>query len=61
MGWLWHRKLAHIGMRNLNKLQKEGNILGLTNVVFEKLGLVEHVKPTSKLEHLTMLKTLWQQ
>jgi hypothetical protein len=45
-------------MRNLNKLQKEGNILGLTNVVFEKLGLVEHVKPTSKLEHLTMLKTL---
>jgi hypothetical protein len=36
MGWLWHRMLAHIGMRNLHKLQKEGHILGLINVVFEK-------------------------
>jgi hypothetical protein len=22
MGWLWHQRLAHIGMRNLHKLQK---------------------------------------
>jgi transposase InsO family protein len=36
MGWLWQRRLAHIGMRNLHKLQKEGHILGLTNIVFEK-------------------------
>jgi hypothetical protein len=36
MGWLWHRRLAHVGMRNLHKLQKDGNILGLTNIVFEK-------------------------
>jgi hypothetical protein len=36
MGWLWHRRLAHVGMRNLHKLQKEGHILGLTNIVFEK-------------------------
>ena len=36
MGWLWHRRLAHVGMRNLAKLQKKGHILGLTNVVFEK-------------------------
>ena len=36
MSWLWHRRLAHVGMRNLAKLQKEGHILGLTNVVFEK-------------------------
>jgi hypothetical protein len=34
MGWLLHRRLAHIGMRNLSKLQKEGHILGLRNVVF---------------------------
>jgi hypothetical protein len=27
MGWLCHRRLAHIGMRNLYKLQKEGHIL----------------------------------
>jgi hypothetical protein len=36
MGWLWHRRLAHVGMRNLHKLQKEGHIFGLTNIVFEK-------------------------
>jgi hypothetical protein len=36
MGWLWHRRLAHVGMRNLHKLQKEGHILGLMNVAFEK-------------------------
>ena len=36
MGWLWHRRLAHVGMRNLAKLLKEEYILGLTNVQFEK-------------------------
>jgi hypothetical protein len=35
-GWLWHRRLAHVGMRNLAKLQKYSHIIGLTNVVFEK-------------------------
>jgi transposase InsO family protein len=35
-GWLWHRRLAHVGMRNLAKLQKDNHIIGLTNVVFEK-------------------------
>jgi hypothetical protein len=36
MDWLWHRRLAHVGIRNLHKLQKDGHILGLTNTVFEK-------------------------
>jgi hypothetical protein len=36
MGWLWHRRLAHIGMMNLHKLQKDDHILGLTNIIFEK-------------------------
>jgi hypothetical protein len=36
MGWLWHRRLAHVGMRNLHKLQKDGHILGLTNIIFQK-------------------------
>jgi transposase InsO family protein len=36
MGWLWHRILAHVSMRNLHKLQKDGHILGLTNISFEK-------------------------
>jgi hypothetical protein len=36
MDWLWQRRLAHIDMRNLHKLQNEGHILGLMNVTFEK-------------------------
>jgi hypothetical protein len=36
MGWLWHRRLAHVDMRNLHKLQKNDHILWLTNIVFEK-------------------------
>jgi hypothetical protein len=36
MGWLWHRRLAHIGMRNLHKLQKDDHNFGLTNIIFEK-------------------------
>jgi hypothetical protein len=36
MGWLWHRRLAHVGMKNLHKLLKGEHILGLKNVHFEK-------------------------
>ena len=36
VGWLWHRQLAHVGMKNLAKLQKDEHILGRTNVYFEK-------------------------
>jgi transposase InsO family protein len=36
MGWLWHRRLAHVGMKNLHKLIKGEHVLGLTNVHFEK-------------------------
>jgi hypothetical protein len=36
MGWLWHRRLAHVGMKNVHNLLKGEHILGLTNVHFEK-------------------------
>jgi hypothetical protein len=36
MGWLWHRRLAHVGMKNRHKLLKGEHVLGLTNVCFEK-------------------------
>jgi hypothetical protein len=36
MDWLWHRRLSHVGMRKLHKLQKECHILGIMNVAFEK-------------------------
>jgi hypothetical protein len=31
-----HRRLAHVGMRNLHKLQRDGHIIGIMNIVFEK-------------------------
>jgi hypothetical protein len=36
MGWLWHRRLAHVGMKNLHKLLKGEHVIGLTSVTFEK-------------------------
>jgi hypothetical protein len=36
LGWLWHRRLAHVGMKNLHKLLKGEHVLGLIDVCFEK-------------------------
>jgi hypothetical protein len=33
--WLWHRRLPHVGMWNIHKLQKDDHIFGLTNIIFE--------------------------
>jgi len=36
MGWLWHRRFAHVGMKQLNQLLKYELVVGLKNVKFEK-------------------------
>jgi hypothetical protein len=36
MGWLWHRRLGHVGMKQLNKLVKHNLVRGLKDVEFEK-------------------------
>ena len=36
MGWLWHRKLGHVGMKQLNRLIKHDLVRGLKDVTFEK-------------------------
>ena len=33
VGWLWHRRLAHVNMRTLQSLHKGGHILGLKDHV----------------------------
>jgi hypothetical protein len=58
LGWLWHRRLAYIGMRNLNKLLKGDHIVGLTNVSFEKDRICTVVKPKSKLVFLIHQRAL---
>jgi hypothetical protein len=60
MGWLWHRRLAHVGIRNLHKLQKDGHILGLTNIVFEKdrpCGACQAVKQVQTHHHAKNIMT----
>jgi hypothetical protein len=41
MGWLWHCRLAHVGMKNLHKLLKGEHVLGLTLSVLRKTDLVQ--------------------
>ena len=36
MGWLWHRRLGHVGIKQLNKLIKYDLVRGLKDVIFEK-------------------------
>ena len=35
LGWLWHRRLAHVGMSTLKKISKKEMVRGLKDVVFE--------------------------
>ncbi|WVZ64090.1 hypothetical protein U9M48_013659 [Paspalum notatum var. saurae] len=36
MGWLWHRRLAHVGMSTLKKVMKKDLVRGLKDITFEK-------------------------
>ena len=36
MGWLWHRRLGYVGMKQLNRLVKHDLVRGLKDVEFEK-------------------------
>ena len=36
LGWLWHRRLAHVRMGTLKKLMKKELIRGLKDVTFKK-------------------------
>ena len=34
MGWLWHRRLGHVGIKQLNRLVKHDLVRGLKDVMF---------------------------
>jgi hypothetical protein len=36
MSWLWHRRLGHVGMKQLNRLIKHDLVRGLKDVIFKK-------------------------
>ena len=37
LGWLWHRRLGHVGMKQLNRLLKHDLVVGLKNVKLQIL------------------------
>jgi hypothetical protein len=39
MGWLWHRRLGHVEIKQLNRLVKHDLVIGLKDMVFEKDNL----------------------
>ena len=49
LGWLWHRRIAHIGMSQLKKVFKRGMVVGVKDVTFDKNKVL--VKPGSNLHH----------
>ena len=36
MGWLWHCRIAHIGLSQLKKAFKRGMVVGVKDVTFDK-------------------------
>jgi hypothetical protein len=52
MGWLWHRRLAQVGMKNLHILLKREHVLGLTESVLRKTDLVQHAKQVNRCEQV---------
>jgi hypothetical protein len=49
MSWLWHRRLGHVRIKQLNRLVKFDLVRGLKDV-FEKDKLTTLVKLANKLE-----------
>jgi hypothetical protein len=49
MSWLWHRRLGHVGMKQLNRLVKYDLVLGLKDANLRKINCVVLVKLESKL------------
>ena len=49
MGLLWHRRLGHVGIKQLNKLIKYDLVRGLKMSHLRRISYVVHVKLESKL------------
>src|SRR4051812_35288799 len=58
-GWLWHRRLGHVNMRNLNLLLKGEHIIGLIGIYFEKDHVCSACILGSKLESIILPLPRW--
>ena len=53
VGWLCHRRLAHVGMRNLQSLIKGDHIVGLSDDLLPKIVFVVLALPESNMRSNT--------
>jgi hypothetical protein len=60
LGWIWHRRLAHVGMSTLKKVLKKDMVRGLRMLYLKRTSLVVHVKLESKLLTHILQKLLCQ-
>jgi hypothetical protein len=58
MGWLWHRRLGHVGMKQLNKLVKYDLVRGLKDVTFEKDKLCSACQAGKQVGNTHPLKSI---
>jgi hypothetical protein len=56
MGWLWHRRLGNVGMKQLNRLVKHDLARGLKYVVFKKDKLCSSCQAGKQVENPILRK-----
>ncbi|GJS05526.1 retrovirus-related pol polyprotein from transposon TNT 1-94 [Tanacetum coccineum] len=47
LNWLWHKRLAHLNFKTINKLAKQNLVIGLPHLSTQKINHVHHVKRES--------------
>jgi len=56
LSWLWHRRITHILMDQLNKLVYKELVKGLPKLKFQKDGLCNACQKGKQIEYLSNLK-----
>jgi hypothetical protein len=60
LGWLWHRRLGHVVMRQLNQLTKHDLVRGLKDVKFEKNKLCSSCQAGKQVQTLIHIRVKCQ-
>jgi hypothetical protein len=58
MGWLWHRRLGHVGIKQLNRLVKHDLVRCLKDIVFEKDKLYSSCQAGKQVENTHPKKSM---
>nr|GEY81848.1 retrovirus-related Pol polyprotein from transposon TNT 1-94 [Tanacetum cinerariifolium] len=50
VNWLWHKRLSHLNLKNINKLVRKNLAAGLSSLNFQKIKLAQPVRKGSTIE-----------